>query len=171
MTPGSQLPSRLRSFLLATAAAVAAVLVSCFFIDRPWATFSHEHLRPLELVVWATRFNWVVQPIMTVLLFAMAVVAARGRPLTKLQALLLLTPAVYLMIRGMKDDIQAFFGRTWPEPWVEGGRSFIGDGAYGFDWLNNDEAFASFPSGTTATVCAAVAVAWFWYPRSLRGAG
>ncbi len=151
-------------FAIATAVTLALVVVSYLWLDRPWARFAHAHTRPLELLSWATEFNWLLQPAMILLAAAMGIYAVGARRLTRPQAIFLLTPVVYLTTRAVKDDLQWAFGRTWPEPWAVG-PSLIGDGSYYFDPFNGTEAFQAFPSGTTASICAAVAVAWFWYPR------
>ena len=153
-----------RNFAIATVLTIVAVALSIAFLDRPWATFAHETTRPLELLTWATRFNWILQPAMILVAAVTGIYAVGVRRINRFTALWLLTAVVYLTNRAVKDDLQWMFGRTWPEPWA-GGPSHIGDGSYYFDPFNGDEAFEAFPSGTTASICAFVAVAWFWYPR------
>ena len=47
---------------------------------------------PLELLSWATEFNWLLQPAMILLAAAMGIYAVGARRLTRPQAIFLLTP-------------------------------------------------------------------------------
>lgn len=148
-----------------TAVTAVAVVLSYLFVDRPFARFSHDVLRPHEFLAWTTGFNRFLQPAAIVALAAVGVYGLLGRRFTNGQTFVLLACTVYLVTRGFKDDLQWAFGRTWPEPWLDGNPSYIGDGSYYFDPFNGAEAHQAFPSGTAASIAAAFSVAWFWYPR------
>ena len=57
------------------------------------------------------------------------------------------------------------FGRYWPETWINGNPSLIGDAAYGFHPFHHGVAYDSFPSGHTARTLAVATVVWIAYPR------
>jgi membrane-associated phospholipid phosphatase len=72
----------------------------------------------------------------------------------------------------IKSGLKFFFGRLWPDTWVNNNPSFIHDGAYGFYLFHGGGGYASFPSGHTTATCALISVLWILYPgfRPLYGA-
>jgi membrane-associated phospholipid phosphatase len=64
-----------------------------------------------------------------------------------------------------KTQLKLFFGRTWPDTFVNDNPSFLRDGVYGFNLFHGGRGYASFPSGHTAVTCAVITVLWIYYPR------
>ncbi len=164
---GTRLTTPLRRWLGLAAVCVAVVVVSMLLIDRPVATYMSAHTRPLGLLRWTVELHRWADEASLVIIVACALLAAaapRHRP-ARLTATLFLTAATVIVTRAIKDQLQLAFGRTWPETWVDDNPSYIRDRVFRFDFFRGGEAFSSFPSGTTATITAMFAVAWFWYPR------
>jgi membrane-associated phospholipid phosphatase len=153
----------IRRWSTTLAAVVAAVLASMVWVDRPVASFVSVHTRPLRLLRWTVELHRWADEASLIILVACAV-AATVSP-GRLTATLFLTSCTVIFVRAFKDQLQLAFGRTWPETWVEDNPSFIRDGVFRFEFFRGGEAYSAFPSGTTATITALFAVAWFWYPR------
>ena len=143
-----------------------AAVVCYLWIDRPVATFTSAHTRSLHLLTWTVELHrWADEAALLTVAACGLLVCVRGvRPARPVAAMFLTAMAV-ITTRAVKDQLQLAAGRTWPETWVQDNPSFIRDGVYRFDFFHGGEAYASFPSGTAATITAVFSVAWFWYPR------
>src|SRR6516164_2828522 len=157
-----------RQWLLALALTAVAVVISFYWLDRPIALFVHNQLphgtrkvaQPLSYIpdplIWVAAITFVV----------LGLVGLSGRSLSKMQSVLLVCSVSLMVAETIKNELKFLFGRTWPETWYQNNPSFISDGSYGFNWFHGGQAYASFPSGHMAAVCAITAVFWFCYPRS-----
>ena len=135
---------------IAGAATICAVLVvvSVALIDRPVASWVHEHLG-YERFAWFTAsygghllrfgpFTLMASPAEALQLLAplifvvVAISAAAGSPRgVHAQILLALCLSVFAA-RETNDVLKEIFGRTWPESWLGDNPSWIRDGAFGF---------------------------------------
>jgi membrane-associated phospholipid phosphatase len=148
-----------------SAVAACAVLVglSAELLDRPVATWVHQHLGD-------ARFDWftanyeghvlVIGPFslmaspaqalgpLAVLVIAISAVAAAGgrRPRMRGRIILALAVSVFAAkeIYGLAKWV---FGQTWPETWLGDNPSWIRDGVYGFFPFHGGPGWGSFPSG------------------------
>ena len=107
---------RLRSFALVTAVTAVAVVLSYLFVDRPFARFSHDVLRPHEFLAWTTGFNRFLQPAAIVALAAVGVYGLLGRRLTNWQTFVLLACTVYLVTRGFRTTCSGRSAAPGPSP-------------------------------------------------------
>jgi len=99
---------------------------------------------------------------------ALGLRAISGAPLSRFEAVGLLSGLSLGVGVAIKDQLKLAFGRTWPETWLHNNPSLIQNGVYGFNPFHGGAAYASFPSGHTTAVCAVMSVLWLCYPQ-LRG--
>ena len=156
---------RLQGWLIAFICMVIVVAASYAFVDRPVAFYAHAHLTQYGVFDLLTRISEYLA-IAAVIVFVVAglrslVIAQWAR----WQATLLLCAISLTAAESVKDELKFFFGRTWPETWVNNNPSLIGNGTFGFNFFHGGAGYASFPSGHTTAVCAVTAVLWFAYPK------
>lgn len=154
-------------WLLALLITAISIVVSYEWLDRPVSMYMSTHTRPLALLPWTVELhrNADELALIAIIVCGIIAIARPGKRPRRVIAMLFLTGLSIIVVRAMKDQLQLVFGRTWPETWVEDNPSLIGDGVYTFNLMHGGEAYESFPSGTTATICAVFGVAWWWYPR------
>jgi membrane-associated phospholipid phosphatase len=90
--------------------------------------------------------------------------ALTGRLLSTHQTAALICCIAIIVAEALKDQLKYFFGRTWPETWVQNNPSFIRNGVYGFHFMHGGSAFQSFPSGHMGAACVVLTVLWICYP-------
>ena len=61
--------------------------------------------------------------------------------------------------------LKVVFGRYWTETFTKDNLSLVRTGTYGFDFFHGDAKHASFPSGHTTVIFAAMTVVWIMYPK------
>jgi membrane-associated phospholipid phosphatase len=157
----------LRGWLLALVLVALAVVISYFWLDRPIALFVHNQL-PRNSRVLLEPITYIPNPLIwvaTITFLALGIQGLAGRPLSKLQAAILLCSVSLVMAETIKSELKFVFGRTWPETWHQNNPSFIHDGIYGFNLFHGGDAYQSFPSGHITAICAAASVLWIYYPR------
>jgi membrane-associated phospholipid phosphatase len=150
----------LQRWLLALAVTTAVVILSYHLVDRPLATFLHAHAvlyKPASLVLGLVE---LIIPIVMASAFAGGLWVASGRTLPRwAEALMLAGYAQGIALVTVEGLLKPMFGRTWPD-------AFLRDGTYGFHLFHGGHDYASFPSGHTSFVSAALIVFWLVYPRS-----
>ena len=157
----------LRQWLLALGLVTLAVVISYFWLDRPIALFVHGHL-PRNSRVLLEPVTYFPDPLIgvaTIAFFVLGIRSLAGRPLSKMQAVVLLCSASVIFGETIKSELKFVFGRTWQNTWHQNNPSFIHDGVYGFNWFHGGDAYQSFPSGHVAAICAAASVLWIYYPH------
>jgi membrane-associated phospholipid phosphatase len=174
---------RERAFTIVAVALTCVFLVSfsVALIDRPVATWVHEHLGS-ERFDWFTTtyfgpplkfgpFSLMATPAMAVgpiAAFVFAILAIAGlagwRPGIRSRTVLALCVSAFAA-----NEINAFvkglFGRTWPESWLGNNPSWIRDGVFGFFPFHGGQDWASFPSGHTTVITAIAAILWVVLPK------
>lgn len=159
-------PATIRAWSAATAAVVAAVLLSYFFVDRAVARFVFDHLHAQQrLFRQLTHVSEWIQALSVVIVLWSVVVVARRKAIGPVLEPLLRASAAMCVTVTAKDHLKYVFGRTWPETWVNNNPSFIGNGTFGFFPFHGGPGWASFPSGHTATVAVFAATLWVLWPR------
>jgi len=144
----------------------AAIVALCYeFVDRPVATYVHEHkLNHNDVLKQLTLPPPIVEawsPLVIVILMA-------GRPFRafrRWQVALLAACVAMIVADQFRESLAAVFGRTWPETWVDNNPSWIGNGTYGFHWFHSGRGYGSFPSGHMARTVSVAAVVWIAWPR------
>lgn len=166
VTENENMPA-LREWLLALVLVALAIVISYFWLDRPIAFFVHNQF-PRIIRVLLEPVTYVPNPLISVATITFLVLGIRGlagRPLSKMQAAILICSVSLMIAETLKSQLKFVFGRTWPETWVQNNPSFIHDGIYGFNFFHGGEAYQSFPSGHMTAICALASVLWIYYPR------
>src|SRR5258708_3590537 len=166
---------------MAALSCVVLVLFSIVFVDRPLASWVHDHLDGAWLLPFSVGYQGHELPVSIFTLMAapaeaLGKIAGAGlilmgtagvlgwRP-RRLGHILLAVCIAVLVALAMKDELKWIFGRTWPGSWLQNNPSWIHDHVYSFrvfpGWLGR----ASFPSGHTTVVAAAASVLWNTSPR------
>jgi membrane-associated phospholipid phosphatase len=159
--------SALRLYIWLALGSVAAVVVSILWVDRPVASFAHNHFRYLvrEPVAELSHFPnplFILALILSVILMLRIIF---GRSLSWHQANIFVCSLGVVITEETKSILKFIFGRTWPETWVDNNPSFIRDDVYGFHFMHGGIAYQSFPSGHMAAACTVIAVVWIRYPQ------
>lgn len=149
----------LQRWLLALAITTAVVILSYHLIDRPLAQFVHAHAllyKPASLMLSLLE---IVIPVVMIAAFASGLWVVSGHTLPRwAEAFMLAGYAQGIALVTVEGLLKPMFGRTWPN-------AFLHDGTYGFHLFHGGHDFASFPSGHTCFVSAALLVFWILYPR------
>lgn len=146
---------------------VATSSASFLWLDRPIATFVHDHFRYQHRTV-VDELSHFPNPLLLLAVILAVILGARmilGWPLSRDQANAFVCSLGVIVTEVVKDALKFIFGRTWPETWVHDNPSFIRDGVYGFHFFQGGSAYQSFPSGHMAGICTVIAVLWLRYPR------
>src|SRR5215470_14572318 len=152
-------------WLIALALTAAFCMISIAWFDRPIAFFVHRELgQPFFLTQLPRISEWLVAGASGVFVL-LGLRGLTGRPLSRLEAVILLGGLRIIVTSAIKGDLKFIFGRTWPETWVGNNPPLMRDGVYGFHFFHGGRSYDSFPSGHTAAVCAATSVLWLCYPR------
>jgi membrane-associated phospholipid phosphatase len=180
-TPRRRLRKLLLHIIVALASCALLVTVSVILIDRPVATWVHEHLGD-------SRFGWfmasydnrllaigpfslmagpsaVLGPVALVVLAITALAAAAGwRPNVRGRIALALSLSV-LVAMELNAEMKSIFGRTWPESWLGDNPSWIRDGVFGFHPFHGGAGWGSFSSGHTTVIAAPMTILWVVWPE------
>jgi membrane-associated phospholipid phosphatase len=169
--------------LIAGAATTCGLSVglSAALIDRPVATWVHQHLGN-ERFGWFkatyqgylltfSPFSLMASPAaalgalaaLAFAVLALAVLAGR-RPGIRSRVVLALCVSVFAASE-INGFLKGMFGRTWPESWMGNNPSWIRDGVFNFFPFHGGLAWASFPSGHTTGITTAMAILWLVCPE------
>jgi membrane-associated phospholipid phosphatase len=155
-------------WLLTFLTTVLVVVISYQWLDRPIAVLAKTYLQFLphhkEVEGLSHSPNPLI-PLAVCVLLALGLWSLSGRPLSKMQTAALFCSVSVIVTEAAKNLLKFFFGRTWPETWIQNNPSFLRDGAYGFNILHGGVGYESFPSGHSAIACAVISVLWVMYPR------
>lgn len=159
--------NNLRAWLTCLIAAVAAILVSWGWLDRPIALWVHAHqfldrsggvLNPLS------QIPDPLIPAGAVLFVALGIWALSGQAVGRIHAVAVVCCFSVVVGETIKNGLKWLFGRPWPESW-HGNPSFIRDYDYAFHWFHGGRGYEAFPSGHMAAAAAVLSVLWIVYPR------
>jgi membrane-associated phospholipid phosphatase len=165
----------------AAAMCFVSVGVSVALIDRPVATWVHEHLGYQWLSGSGANFHGhllrlgpfslmagpseALRPLSALVFLLLAIAASAGwRPRIRGRIALALCLSVFasLVISSIAKEA---FGRTWPESWLGDNPSWIRDGVYGFFPFHGGDGWGSFPSGHTSVVATPATILWLVWPE------
>jgi membrane-associated phospholipid phosphatase len=156
---------RIALWLAALALVAAFCAVSVAWFDRPIAFFMHRELgQPFFLAQLPRISEWLVGGA-SIVFVLLGLRGLAGRPLSRLEAVILLCGLSIIVSAALKNELKFAFGRTWPETWTNNNPSLIRDGVYGFFFFHGGRGYDAFPSGHTAAVCSAMSVLWLCYRR------
>src|SRR5262249_33013519 len=140
---------RINAWLIAFALTIAFCAVSYVWFDRPISFFMHRELGQPVLLTQLPRISeWLVAGASGVFVL-LGLRGLTGRPLSRLEAVILLGGLSIIVASAIKGELKFIFGRTWPETWVGNNPSLIRDGVYGFHFFHGGRGYDSFPSGHT----------------------
>jgi membrane-associated phospholipid phosphatase len=142
-----------------------AVVASYLWVDRPLAHLAHDALQRFHLFEKLTLVPDALIPVAVLAVVAIGLRGLTGKPLSRLQTVLLLCGVSLAAADIIKSELKIAFGRTWPETWVRNNPSFIRDGVYGFFPFHGGPGYVSFPSGHTTAICTVMTILWICYPR------
>jgi membrane-associated phospholipid phosphatase len=167
--------------LIAAASCAALVGLSVWLIDRPVASWVHEHLGD-------SRFAWLrmsyegyllpigpfslmagpaeaLRPLTLTVLVLLALAAAAGwHPKKRGRIVLAISLSIQVAL-AMNKSAKSVFGRTWPESWRGDNPSWIRDGVFGFFPFHGGPNWGSFPSGHTTVITTAATLLWLVWPE------
>jgi membrane-associated phospholipid phosphatase len=154
--------------LIALPIGAALVVICYFFVDQPFAFLAYANKKDwapyIPYLKWLTFVPTTLEKWVPVILVVLMVRRVWG-PLRRCQ-LTLLVACVSLGLGEMfKGSLAYVCGRPWPETWINNNPSLIGTGTYAFNPFHGGQGWASFPSGHTARMLAAIAPVWVAYPR------
>jgi membrane-associated phospholipid phosphatase len=154
---------------------VILVLGAIHWVDRPGASFAHEHLVPFFRHPWSgasfleenpTLANFLTAPgsfgptLSGLSLVVLGLAAAGGwRPGRGGRVIIAVAVAILVAVP-IKEDLKFAFGHVWPETWVADNPSWIHDHISGFFPFHGGKGWAAFPSGHTTVAAAFAAVLW-----------
>src|ERR1051326_5857082 len=165
MATGSNFTQLFRKTTVAFLIGLGLVLICYAFIDRPLAFYvRHHNFDGYVFLKWLTYPPPIAQAWTPVVLVALLLRRLYG-PLRKWELALIGASVSMVLADQFRQSLAYVFGRYWPETWINGNPSLIGNGAYGFHWFHGGIAYASFPSGHTARTLAVASVMWMTYPR------
>ena len=181
--PPSRRGFRRPMLLIAIAAVSCAALVSAsiMFVDRPVATWVHEHLRDTHFALFTASYDThplaigpfslmaspaeTLGPIACVVLAIQALLAAGGQRRTMRGRIILTLALSVLVALQVNAHAKSVFGRTWPESWLGDNPSWIRDGVFGFFPLHGGKGWGSFPSGHTTVVTTPATILCMVWPE------
>ncbi len=156
----------IRAWSVATAGALAAIVLSYLFLDRPFASFAYANLHGYQLAFRKlTYISEIAQGLSVGVILWGVLRFARCKAIGPTLDVLLRASAALCVTFAAKDQLKYALGRTWPETWVNNNPSFITHGVFGFFPFHGGSGWSAFPSGHTATIAAAAATLWLLWPR------
>jgi membrane-associated phospholipid phosphatase len=175
------LPKPLRWIIGAAASCAILVIAAAQLVDRPVATWVHEHLGDERFGLFSANYDGhlltvgpfglmagpaqALGPVAAVVLGCLAVAAAAGwRPEMRGRIVLMLCLSI-LVAMEINAQAKSLFGRTWPESWLGDNPSWIRDSVFGFFPFHGGTGWGSFPSGHTTIVTTPATVLWFVSPE------
>jgi membrane-associated phospholipid phosphatase len=187
-TPAQRPAHRPRHNLLRTLLWITAAAASCAFlvsatvtlVDRPAATWIHQHLTDDRFAFFTASYDThplrigpfslmaspaeALGPLAVVVLLIQGVLAVAGhRP--HMRGRIILTAGLAILVAlQINATLKGVFGRTWPESWLGSNPSWINDGVFGFFPFHGGKGWGSFPSGHTTVITTLATVLWIAWP-------
>jgi membrane-associated phospholipid phosphatase len=142
--------------------AVAAILLSVNFVDRPVARLAFVISEDLAFFSRLAGTPSLFGPLAIGIAALFILRRVAFLPIAYLDGVLTQSEISILATKLLLVPLKALFGRTWP---LYGDPSFIVDGAFGFYPFRGGPQYASFPSGHAASVFVLGVIFWSAYPR------
>ena len=145
--------------------ALAAIVISYLWVDRPVAFWVHSEITTKTFFVLLTRIPEPLPILALIIFFAAGIWARVAKPTSKLYMTLVTCSISLIVADAAKSQLKYDFGRTWPETWINNNPSLISNGAYGLNFFHGGIGYASFPSGHMTEICAVISVLWIYHPK------
>ena len=154
-----------RAVRLAALSCAVLVPLTVLLLDRTVSSWVAETTRGMAIFITLTRISEVLLGTSTVVLIGAGFAWLLGwRPGRAGRTVVVACLAVFVSW-SVKEELKYAFGRTWPETWTNNNPSWIRDGVFGFFPFHGGSGWASFPSGHTTVIAAAMMVMACAYPR------
>jgi len=160
------LPHRARRAWIILLSGAILVGVAIQFVDRPAATWSHEHLGRPAIFDQITQYVDPLPIVATIVVAAVAIAAMFGWWKSGQYGRTLISACLAILVsEEIKEQLKYFFGRPWPEAWTSRNPSWIANHVDGFHFFHGGSGWESFPSGHMAQITALASVIWLRLPR------
>jgi membrane-associated phospholipid phosphatase len=180
-TPRPYPRNKLLQIVGAAATCAVSVGAAVALIDRPVATWVHEHLGDQRFGWFTTTYDAhaikfgpfslmagpseALRPLALFVFLGLAAAAASGwRPARDGRIVLTFCLSLFVAIE-INGFLKFAFGRTWPESWLGLNPSWIRDGVFSFSPLHGGPGWASFPSGHTTNITTVATILWIVWPE------
>ncbi len=145
---------------------IILVIISYFFFDRQLANFIYaQHFTHRFLFLGITDlvplFLVLSVLILVIYLIAKFVYHQDDKILNHLG----IGSIGLLVTDQLKGLFKIFFARAWPTTWIHHNPSWISNHVYGFFWMRDNSAYASFPSGHMTVIVFVASILWQIYPK------
>ncbi|WP_420421142.1 phosphatase PAP2 family protein [Simkania sp.] len=155
----------LTSLLIVFSMTVLLVFLCYFFVDREVSTWVYEKkLHHFAFLNWFAEIAKYINAIASLSLIYFGVKRLWKKGKITEQALLA-TALSSIFASVITDSSKAFFGRYWPETWIQNNPSWIQNKVYGFNFFHVGWGYFSFPSGHTAIIVAVGTMIWLAFPK------
>ena len=175
------LRKRLLKIVGASASCGFLIGVSARLVDRPVATWVHEHLGDSRSALFMMSyeghqlaigpFSFMAGPAealgplaLSVLVLLVLAAMAERRP-GRLGRIALVLSLSVLVAMHINSVAKLAFGRTWPESWLGDNPSWVRDGVFGFFPFHGGSGWGSFPSGHTTVITTLATLLWLVWPK------
>lgn len=153
-----------RQFILFLSLTIGLIIFCYYYIDRQVVWFLAKH-NSRDFVFLRILANDIINCIwLSIVIFYVytAIQLQRNRPINK--KLMLVSNSIVITIF-LKDALKMVFGRYWAATFTCHNPSLLDNHVYGFNWLKQSSAYASFPSGHASMIFAFSTSLWFLFPR------
>jgi membrane-associated phospholipid phosphatase len=179
--PRPSLRNGLLQIVGAATTCAVSVGASIALIDRPVATWVHEHLGDQRFGWFTTTYDAhaikfgpfslmagpseALRPFAFFVFVVLAIAAAAGwRPGRGGRIVLAVCLSIFVASE-INGVLKLAFGRPWPESWLGANPSWIRDGVFRFSPLHGGIGWASFPSGHTTSITTVATILWIVWPE------
>ncbi|MCB1083165.1 MAG: phosphatase PAP2 family protein [Simkania sp.] len=144
---------------------ILLVILSYFFVDREVSTWVYEkQLRRFAFLNWFSEIAKYLNALSAFSLIYFGIKRPWKNGKIPEQGLLAIAlSSIFASV--ITDSSKAFFGRYWPETWIQNNPSWIQNKAYGFHFFHVGWSYFSFPSGHTAIIVAVGTMIWLVFPK------
>jgi membrane-associated phospholipid phosphatase len=159
------MPPLLRTGMIAFLACIILVLVSYYYLDKPIIYFvAQYHLRDHDILKQVVQIRKILAPLLFVTYLIIVIRFCYGKFSNHDKVILAIANSMIISYY-FCTLFKYGFGRYWPASWFKSNPSLLRTNDYGFNWFHGGHAYASFPSGHTTIVIAAMTIIWIAYPR------
>jgi len=144
---------------------IALCILSYYFIDRQlvWWLVSHHSRDFYLLKIIANQIPNIVGAFVFFFYIYLAISLYKYSLNETNTKLVVMCNSIVIAIF-LKDVLKLVFGRFWTSTFTCNNPSLIDNNVYGFNWFNQEHAFASFPSGHATLIFSFSTSMWFLFP-------
>ena len=145
---------------------VAIVFILYFFVDKTSSIFFNK-VRHTDLYDIFFYMQYSVNILVSIIpyVFIYLIVMLYFKRFFYFENFLFIAIASIFFSSCLTNLLKEVFGRYWTETFDKDNLSMIKTKTYGFDFFHGDLEHASFPSGHTTVIFAAMTILWIMYPK------